>query len=45
MSQTDIKTMQEVTYLNEDTGCWGFYGCEVANYDTQKDAFDSYKNQ
>lgn len=41
MSQEQIKTMQEVTYFNGDTGFWGYYG-GVSDFDSQKDAYDAY---
>lgn len=36
------ESMQEVTYLNEEYGTWGFYGCEADIYDTQQEAYDAY---
>ena len=43
MSTEDIQAMQNVTYFNEDSGFWSFYGSESASFDTQKDAYDAYK--
>lgn len=42
MSNVMINQMKEVTYQNEETGTWGFYGSDRDNYETQKDAFDDY---
>lgn len=36
------ESMQGVTYLNEEYGTWGFYGCEADIYDTQQEAYDAY---
>ncbi len=36
------ESMQQVTYLNEEFGTWGFYGCEADIYDTQQEAYDAY---
>ena len=42
MTNEMIKEMNDVTYHNEETGTWGFYGSDTHSYQTQKDAFDAY---
>ena len=44
MSKEDIQTMENVTYFNDESGYWSFYGSESGNFETQKDAYDAFKN-
>lgn len=41
MSQEQINKMDAVTYFNNETGYWSFYG-SVQDFDTQKDAYDAH---
>ena len=39
---TQIKSMEQATYFNEDYGSWGFIGCDSDAYGTQEEAYDAY---